>query len=70
LGQHFYFLVKEVREKLEKDTPQIILTRSDDLFIQRLLEQEIPEIKKGAIVIRHTLRLPGLLSKVIVESKE
>ncbi|MEG7978408.1 MAG: hypothetical protein NY202_00340 [Mollicutes bacterium UO1] len=63
-------MLKEVREKGEKDAPQIILSRSDDLFIQRLLEQEVPEIKKGIIVIRHTLRLPGLLSKVIVESKE
>jgi len=70
LGHYFYFLIKEVREKAEKDVPQIVLTRHDDLFIQRLLEQEIPEIKKGTIIIRHVLRLPGVLSKVVVESKE
>jgi transcription termination/antitermination protein NusA len=69
LGQYFYFLIKEVRQRSTKDTPQITLTRSDDLFIQRILEQEILEIKKGIITVRHILRLPGLVSKIIVESK-
>jgi len=63
-------LVKEVREKTEKSVPQVILTRYDDLFLIRLLELEIPEIKEGMIAIRHILRLPGLVSKVIVESKK
>ena len=39
-------------------------------FFVRLLEVEIPEIKKGIISIRKILRVPGLLSKLIVESKE
>ncbi|CAG8461107.1 12249_t:CDS:2 [Ambispora leptoticha] len=60
----------EVKEKSTKETPQIILTRSNELFIQRILEQEILEIKKGIIIIRHILRLPGLVSKVIVESTD
>ena len=67
LGQRFYFLIKEVREKSEKNLPQIILTRLDELFLRRLLEREIPEIKKDIITIRDILRLPGLASKVIVE---
>lgn len=70
LGQNLYFLVKEVREKTEKSAPQVILTRYDDLFLTRLLELEIPEIKEGTIAIRHILRLPGLVSKVIIESKK
>jgi len=67
LGQHFYFLIKEVREKAEKGIPQIILTRSDDLFICKLLEKEVPQIKEGTVAIRDILRLPGLISKVMVE---
>src|SRR5437764_3678519 len=67
LGQHFYFLVKEVREKYDEGTPQIILTRLDDLFIRKLLEQEIPQLKKEILVVRDILRLPGLVSKIIVE---
>ncbi|WNE41157.1 MAG: Transcription termination/antitermination protein NusA [Mycoplasmataceae bacterium] len=67
LGQHLYFLIKEVKEKSENKTPQIILTRSEDLFIQRVLEQEIPQLKMGIIAIRDILRIPGLISKVIVE---
>lgn len=69
LGQVFYFLVKEVNENVD-DRPQILLTRHDELFLVRLLEGEIPEIKKGIISIRKVLRVPGLLSKLIVESKE
>jgi N utilization substance protein A len=70
LGQSFYFLLKEVREKVEKDVPQIIVTRQDDLFLRKLLELEIPEIKEKIIVIRQILRVPGLLSKLVVESKK
>ncbi|CAG8838602.1 28095_t:CDS:2, partial [Racocetra persica] len=57
----------KVKEKSSEDTPQIILTRADDLFIRKLLEQEIPQLKEGLIIIHSILRLPGLISKVIVE---
>jgi len=67
LGQYFNLLIKEVREKSTGDAPQIILTRADDLFIHKLLEREIPEIKKGVIVIHDILRLPGVASKILVE---
>jgi transcription termination/antitermination protein NusA len=67
LRKKIFFLIKEVKEKVEKNLPQIILTRHDNLFIQRLLEQEIPQIKEGIIAIRHILRIPGLVSKVVVE---
>ncbi|KLL05115.1 MAG: transcription elongation factor NusA [Mycoplasmataceae bacterium RV_VA103A] len=67
LGQRFLLLIKQVKEKSSEDTPQIILTRADDLFIRKLLEQEIPQLKEGLIVIHSILRLPGLISKVIVE---
>ncbi|CAI2161736.1 1305_t:CDS:10 [Funneliformis geosporum] len=66
-GQKFVFLVKEVKEKVEKNMPQIILTRQDNLFIQKVLEQEIPQIKRNIVAVRHILRFPGLVSKVVVE---
>ena len=52
--------------------PQIIVTRQDDLFLRRVLESEIPEIREeqGIIVIKKILRVPGLLSKLVVESKK
>ncbi|MCE8164110.1 MAG: hypothetical protein I3274_07985 [Candidatus Moeniiplasma glomeromycotorum] len=67
LGQRFYFLIKEVREKSDPDTPAIILTRTDDLFICKLLEQEIPQFKRKIIALHGILRLPGLISKIVVE---
>lgn len=67
LGQHFWLLIKEVREMPTEDTPQIILTRFDDLFMRKLLEKEIPQIKRGIIVVHDILRLPGLISKIMVE---
>jgi N utilization substance protein A len=39
----------------------------DDLFMRKLLEQEIPQIKKDIIAIHDILRLPGLISKVMVK---
>lgn len=50
--------------------PQIIITRQDDLFLHKLLELEIPEIKEGIIVIEKILRVPGILSKLVVKSKK
>jgi len=67
IGQRFYLLIKEVREESTEDNPQIILTRLDDSFIRKLLEQEVPQIKSGVIAIHDILRLPGLMSKVLVE---
>ena len=67
LGQRLTFLLKEVRQ--EGDESRVILTRQDDLFFRKALELEIPEIKNKVIIIRDILRLPGLISKIIVESK-
>lgn len=47
---------------------QIFLTRNSERFLQKIMELEIPEIKSGIIKIRHIIRIPRLLSKVIVES--
>jgi transcription termination/antitermination protein NusA len=64
IGKRLCFLVKEIQES------RLILTREDNLFLRKVLENVIPQIKYGDIIIRHILRLPGLISKVIVESQK
>lgn len=48
--------------------PKIYLSRSSNLFLQRLLEQEIPEIADGLIRLQAVARIPGERSKIAVES--
>ena len=52
----------------ENNNPKIILSRTSPLFLQRLLEAEVPEIAEGLIAIRKIARLPGERAKVAVES--
>lgn len=49
--------------------PQVILSRSANLFLKRLMELEIPEIADGTIEIKGIARLPGERSKVAVYSR-
>ncbi len=49
-------------------TPKIILSRTSPLFLQRLFEQEVPEIAEGLIAIKNIARIPGERAKVAVES--
>lgn len=48
--------------------PKIILSRTAPLFLQRLLEQEVPEIHDGLITIHKIARIPGERAKIAVES--
>ena len=48
--------------------PKIYLSRACNLFLQRLLEQEIPEIGDGLIRLQAVARIPGERSKIAVES--
>lgn len=48
--------------------PKIILSRTSPLFLQRLLESEVPEIQDGLITIHKVARIPGERAKVAVES--
>ncbi len=63
--------VKAVILDVLKDTkgPQIILSRSDNLFLRRIMELEIPEIADGTIEIKGIARIPGERAKVAVYSK-
>ncbi len=63
-------IVKAVITKVEMKgaTPIIQLSRTSPVFLERLFEQEIPEIYDGIIVIKKIVREPGERAKVAVES--
>lgn len=48
--------------------PKVILSRTSPLFLQRLFEQEVPEVHDGLIAIKSIARIPGERAKVAVES--
>ena len=52
----------------ENNNPKIILSRTSPLFLERLLEAEVPEISDGLITVRKIARLPGERAKIAVES--
>jgi transcription termination/antitermination protein NusA len=56
------------RVDMKNNTPTVILSRIDNKFLERLLEQEVPEIEDGLITIRGIVRAPGERAKVAVES--
>ena len=62
--------VKAVIERVTNDNnnPKIILSRTSPLFLQRLLESEVPEIEEGLVAVRKIARIPGERAKIAVES--
>src|SRR4051812_38712259 len=62
--------VKAVVSKVEmkNGTPQIIVSRTSPVFLERLFENEVPEIFDGLITIKKIVREPGERAKVAVES--
>ena len=52
----------------KNSNPKIVLSRTAPLFLQRLFEQEIPEVKEGLIAIKNSARIPGERAKVAVET--
>jgi len=52
----------------ENNNPRIVLSRTSPMFLERLLEAEVPEIGDGLITIRRVARMPGERAKVAVES--
>lgn len=57
-----------VRVENKNQTPKIILSRTSPLFLQRLFEQEVPEVHDGLIQIKNIARIPGERAKVAVQS--
>lgn len=54
--------------EMKNNSPVIVLSRTDNSFLAKLLEQEVPEIFDGLITIRKMARIPGERAKVAVES--
>ena len=52
----------------ENNNPKIILSRTSPMFLERLLEAEVPEINDGLISIKKIARVPGERAKIAVES--
>ena len=56
------------RVELRNNMPIIVLSRTSPVFLERLLEAEVPEIYDGLITIRKIVRIPGTRAKIAVES--
>jgi len=67
-GETIRGIVKEVKKG--NSGPLIIISRSDDMFLRRLFEIEIPEIYDGIIELKAIAREPGERAKVAVESQD
>ena len=65
-GEMVRAVVIQVENK--NQNPKIILSRTSPLFLQRLFEQEVPEVKEGLIAIKKIARIPGERAKVAVET--
>ena len=65
-GDTIKAIVKSV--EMNNNQPRIILSRTANQFLERLFEQEVPEIADGLITIKKIARIPGERAKVAVES--
>lgn len=52
----------------KNNNPKITVSRTSDLFLKRLFEREVPEIRDSLINIRAVARIPGERAKIAVES--
>ncbi len=67
-GDTIRSLIKSVEVKSKG--PEIIVTRSDNDFLYKLFEMEVPEIEEGLVDIRNIARYPGERAKIIVHSHD
>ncbi len=65
-GENVRAVIKEV--EMRHSNPRILLSRTDKRFLEKLMEQEVPEIFDGLITIKGIVREPGERAKVAVES--
>jgi transcription termination/antitermination protein NusA len=54
--------------ELKGNKPQIIMSRTSEKFLEKLFEQEIPEVFDGLILVKNVVRIPGEKAKVAVDS--
>ncbi|MCB9427076.1 MAG: transcription termination/antitermination protein NusA [Flavobacteriales bacterium] len=65
-GDNVKGIIEDV--ELKGNKPQIIMSRTSELFLEKLFEQEIPEVFDGLINIKKVVRIPGEKAKVAVDS--
>ena len=54
--------------ELKGNKPQIVMSRTSEKFLEKLFEQEIPEVFDGLIMVKKVVRIPGEKAKVAVDS--
>ena len=54
--------------ELKGNKPSIIMSRANPVFLEKLFEQEIPEVFDGLITVKKVVRIPGEKAKVAVDS--
>lgn len=59
-------IVKQVENP--NGNPKVIVSRTDERFLRRLFEHEVPEVSEGLITIKKVARIPGERAKIAVES--
>ncbi|MCF8459512.1 MAG: transcription termination factor NusA [Flavobacteriales bacterium] len=65
-GDSVRAVIKEV--EMRNNNPVVIMSRTDSRFLERLFENEVPEVFDGLITIKKIVRVPGERAKVAVES--
>ena len=65
-GENVRGVIESVELKGSK--PAIIMSRTAPVFLEKLFEQEIPEVFDGLITVKNVVRIPGEKAKVAVDS--
>lgn len=65
-GENVRGIIESV--ELKGNKPSIIMSRTSPVFLEKLFEQEIPEVFDGLITIKNVVRIPGEKAKVAVDS--
>ena len=68
-GNMLRTVVKEVRRDAGSD-PQVVVSRTSSVFMERLFEVEVPEVHDGIVEIKKVARIPGDRAKVAVASHD
>lgn len=67
-NQRLTFLLKEIRDEVRGK--EIILSRADPTFVEKLFAREVPEISSGSVVIKAVAREAGVRTKIAVLSAQ
>ncbi|WP_455169509.1 transcription termination factor NusA [Aegicerativicinus sediminis] len=65
-GENVRGIIESV--ELKGNKPAIIMSRTSPVFLEKLFEQEIPEVFDGLITVKNVVRIPGEKAKVAVDS--